>query len=212
MISEEKLQDQPVDNLPSATITRKRFAAALMAGGKSSRMGTDKALLTVKWRGAEIPLWKRQLTILEALEPDQLIFSGHQRPGLPLVSVPDRWADSGPLAGIATCLDSCLFDYLLVLAVDLPLMESAFLKLLLLHSNDSKGTVPIKEGRYEPLVAVYPKQAFAVAVARIERSDLKLQDFVRQLVSLGLVGSLLVSPEMNGLFSNWNSAGFCGLD
>ena len=45
------------------------FTAALLAGGKSRRMGRDKAYLSVEWKGASMPLWERQLAVLQSLAP-----------------------------------------------------------------------------------------------------------------------------------------------
>jgi molybdopterin-guanine dinucleotide biosynthesis protein A len=188
------------------------FAAALLAGGQSRRMGTDKALLPVIWQGQQMPLWKRQLTVLEELKPSQLFLSGPPRAGLPIVSIRDRWQDAGPLAGIATCLDYCSPEFLLVLAVDLASMSSNCLRRLLLCSGRGCGIVPVRQALYEPLAAVYPKQALSIALARLERSKLKLQEFVRELVAAGLVRPWQVPPEMDDQFLNWNSPVTRGLD
>jgi molybdopterin-guanine dinucleotide biosynthesis protein A len=186
---------------PAAT----EFAAALIAGGKSRRMGRDKALLTVSWRGRQMPLWKRQLSVLQELKPGQIVLSGPDRPGSPVIAVPDRWEFAGPLAGIATCLEFCQQEYLLVLAVDLPRIGSECLKELLLSSGNGCGVVPVRGGRYEPLAAVYPRQARKSAIARLRRSELRLQDFVQELVSAGLVRSWPVPPRIDDQFTNWNS-------
>jgi molybdopterin-guanine dinucleotide biosynthesis protein A len=207
MISEAEPGDQVDGQFPSPDILRVEFAAALIAGGRSRRMGTDKALLTVTWRTQQMPLWKRQLAVLGELKPNQLMLSGPQRAGSPVIAVSDRWPSMGPLAGIATCLDLCRHEFLLVLAVDLPRMESDCLTQLLLRSANGCGVVPIRLGRYEPLIAVYPKKAFAVAVARLDRRELKLQEFVRELVAAELVRPWTVPPEMDGQFVNWNSKG-----
>jgi molybdopterin-guanine dinucleotide biosynthesis protein A len=186
---------------------RVKFAAALMAGGRSRRMGTDKALLTVTWRGQQMPLWKRQLAVLAELKPNQLMLSGPQRTGSPVIAISDRWTCAGPLAGIATCLDLCLHEFLLVLAVDLVHVESACLTQLLLRSVNGCGVVPTRFGRYEPLIAVYPKKAFPTAVARLDRHELKLQEFVDELVAAELVRPWTVPLDMDGQFANWNSLG-----
>jgi len=207
MISEAEPGNRADGQFPPRDIPRVAFAAALMAGGRSRRMGTDKALLTVTWRAQQMPLWKRQLAVLSELKPNQLMLSGPQRAGSPVIAVSDRWTCAGPLAGIATCLDLCLHEFLLVLAVDLPNVESACLAQLLLRSANGCGVVPMRLGRYEPLIAVYPKKAFPTAVARLDRHELKLQEFVDELVAAELVRPWTVPPEMDGQFVNWNSKG-----
>ena len=52
-----------------------RFSAVLLAGGKSSRMGSDKAFLEIEGE----PLWQRQLATLRGLSPGQLMISGPRR-------------------------------------------------------------------------------------------------------------------------------------
>jgi molybdenum cofactor guanylyltransferase len=207
MISEAEPGEGADGHIPSRDIAGVEFAAALIAGGQSRRMGTDKALLTVTWRAQQMPLWKRQLAVLSELRPKQLILSGPQRTGSPVIAVSDRWAGAGPLAGIATCLDLCVHEFLLVLAVDLPGMESACLAQLLLHSTHGCGVVPVRLGRYEPLIAVYPKEAFAMAVARLDRRELKLQGFAGELVAAGMARPWTVPPQMDDQFANWNSPG-----
>jgi molybdopterin-guanine dinucleotide biosynthesis protein A len=205
MDKEDESQDYLESTVASRGVAATEFAAALIAGGSSRRMGVDKALLTVTWRGRQMPLWRRQLAVLKELEPSQLLLSGPQRPGSPVIAIADRWTTSGPLAGIATCLEFVSYEFLLVLAVDLPRIESACLRLLLLHSANGCGVVPVREGRYEPLTALYPKRALDFAVARLGLAELKLQEFVQELVSVGLVRPWAVPVQMDEQFANWNS-------
>ena len=102
------------------------FTAALLAGGKSLRMGRDKVFLPAEWEGKSVPLWDRQLSVLKAVGPAELAISGPAKPGYP-ASVPvyaDEWHDVGPLGGIATCLNRMSNGLLLVLAVDLPRVQA----------------------------------------------------------------------------------------
>ncbi len=98
----------------------------VLAGGRSSRMGEDKALL--QWQGQSL-LARAKATLLAAGCQDLLI-SGHY-PGEPCLSD----AGGGPLAGIAAVQQQWPAHALLLLPVDMPLVTPALLRLLL--SSDS---------------------------------------------------------------------------
>src|SRR4051794_37322903 len=79
---------------------RMDHTAVLLAGGKSSRMGRDKALLAVEGR----PLWMRQVEVLRATSPTQLLISGPPDGAWKdtgIVAVADETPGQGPLSGIA---------------------------------------------------------------------------------------------------------------
>ena len=184
----------------------KPFAAALLAGGKSRRMGSDKALLPVESDGRFLPLWEKQWDLLKSLEPGEMLFSGLERPGLPadLRFLADRW-DAGPLGGIATCLDEIHTQWLLVVAVDMPKVTSICLAEMLHAAIDSgTGIIPVLSDKFEPVIAIYPKAALQIAVEQIQQSNFKLQDFARELLSTGLIKKWNVPLRFAPCFKNWN--------
>ena len=182
------------------------FAAVLLAGGQSRRMGRDKALLPLPDGRL---LWQRQLDVLRELEPAELFISGPARPGFPAAvpTLADTVSGLGPLGGIVAALAAMRSARLLVLAVDLPMMTGAFLRTLLRHGgSETSGAVPQGVGGlFEPLAAVYPRAALTTAQARIDRRELSLQPFVRALVADRQVTALSIRLEETGLFANWNS-------
>jgi molybdenum cofactor guanylyltransferase len=183
------------------------FAAALLSGGKSRRMGRDKALIHVIWKGHSVPLWRRQLAVLEAIGPSQVMVSGPHKVDYPssVEVFPDEWNLKGPLGGIATCLRHSVLDLLLVLAVDVPKIQPEFLQNLLSRALPDRGVVPIIQDRFEPLIAVYPKSALPVALAQLAKNDLALQDFVSKLAKNRLVISYEVSAAEQDQLENWNT-------
>jgi molybdopterin-guanine dinucleotide biosynthesis protein A len=156
------------------------FSAALLLGGESSRMGRDKALLPLPGSGQL--LWHRQLGILEGLHPEALYWSGTLRAGVPdhVRVIEDKVNKAGPLAGISACLDAISTDLLVVLAIDLPDMTTAFLQRLLAACSANCGVVASRNGFLEPLAAVYPKRLQALAGARLEKGHLALKDFIAE--------------------------------
>ena len=94
---------------------------------------------------------------------------------------------------------------LLCLAVDVAYIEVPTLLKLLGNCRADQGIVPRIGDRYEPLVAVYPKRALSLAISQIAERHLRLQDFVRRLVTEHLVTEYLVLDEEIPLFANWNA-------
>lgn len=176
-----------------------RCSAVLLAGGKSSRMGRDKALLEIDGQ----PLWRRQLETLRALNPEQLMVSGRTFDGAE--AVVDRWTNAGPLAGVAAALERCSAPLLVVLAVDLPRMTSRFLESLLAAAREGRGVVPRGAEFYEPLAAVYPITCVAAAEAALQRGEFSLQRFVEAAVRERSLEPRVLRPEELPLFANWNS-------
>ena len=181
-------------------------AAVLLAGGRSRRMGRDKALLPLADGRL---LWQRQLAVLRALAPAELFISGFHREGFPpeVPLLADGAPNLGPLAGIAAALREMRSPLLVVLAVDMPAMTTEFLEELLRGCGDGRGVVPRHPGTgfYEPLAAVYPGQCQPLATAKLAEQDRSLQSFVRAAVSL--VRAYDIPATQDVLFGNWNEPG-----
>ena len=170
-------------------------------------MGRDKAILPLPDGRL---LWQRQLDVLRELGPAELFISGPARAGFPadVPTVEDAVPGLGPLGGIVAALAAMRSARLLVLAVDLPMMTSAFLRELLHHcGNDGlRGAVPqAADGFFEPLAAVYPHAALATAQARLDRRELSLQPFVRALSEDRQVANFPLGVAETALFVNWNA-------
>jgi molybdopterin-guanine dinucleotide biosynthesis protein A len=183
------------------------FTAVLLAGGKSRRMGRDKAYLEVNWQGVSMPLWERQLAVLQSVAPDEIVISGPHKQGYPAATVvlADRWAGVGPLGGIATCLHQTRSTLLLVLAIDLPEIMPGFLMKLLARSEAGCGIVPFHHNRFEPLIAVYPGAALQVALDQLQHEDYVLQHFIDKLLQAGLMIGYDVELGEEHQLENWNT-------
>ena len=124
------------------------FAAVLLCGGKSTRMGRDKAFLD--WHGR--PLWQVQLEKLQQLSPQRLLVSCREEQNI--VSDAERVFDpidsnDGPLGAITRCLELVRMP-LLVLAVDMPWMTVECLREHILPGGFFRGP-----HGFEALCAVY---------------------------------------------------------
>lgn len=180
------------------------LTAGLIAGGKSSRMGRDKACVEI----AGIPLWRRQLDVLAALEPTEILISGrpaaaYAASGLEIVE--DEIRDAGPLAGVAAMLARIRTPLLLVLAVDMPFMTSAYLAKMLHKCGGQTGVVPRHDECFEPLAAVFPKAAAPLFEGALANGNHSMQKLVRDCFAARLIEVFHVSASDLPLFKSVNS-------
>lgn len=183
-------------------------AGALIAGGRSSRMGEDKAFLN--WNGR--PLFAHQLSKLFALFPDQTaLVSANPGQDFPdfienVRLIHDTEPDQGPIAGLRHCLENCDTDRLLVLAVDLPGITEEFLGILRTRADASgRGIVPKLDDRWEPLAALYPRTILPLIRNQIAAGDRSLRNLCDRAEAEGLIEALPVDESERSLLANINT-------
>jgi molybdenum cofactor guanylyltransferase len=136
------------------------LTAFILAGGKSTRMGADKAFVTFDGQ----TLLARALNVARSITPDVRIVGDPQKFAPFAPTVEDIFPDCGPLAGIHAALRSSQTDLNLILAVDVPFAAPALLQCLLKRASNSAALVTVAHigGGYQPLCAIY-RRAFADA-------------------------------------------------
>jgi molybdopterin-guanine dinucleotide biosynthesis protein A len=146
---------------------RQDVAAFVLAGGKSIRMGQDKAFLP--WEGQT--LLERALEATEAVASLTRIVGAKAKFEAYGSFLEDVFVDRGPLGGIHAALSSTDREFNLVLAVDLPFATPALLTYLIGRARDTPclATVPRLGGGWEPLCAVYRKEFSKVAEAALKQ-------------------------------------------
>lgn len=174
-----------------------KFDAALLAGGRSTRFGSDKACVMIDGQ----PLWQRQLSVLRDLGPAKLFVSG-ARPDWGIEAVPDAEPRRGAFSGFVATLRRCEQEHLLVLALDLPRMTSAYLRRM---AATGRGLVPQRGEHFEPLAALYPKACLPVAEDWLRDGDASFQGFIRRAIAARLVEAAAVEPAEADLFANLNT-------
>jgi molybdopterin-guanine dinucleotide biosynthesis protein A len=180
------------------------LTAVLFVGGLSTRMGCDKSQVEV---GGEA-LWSRQLRLLQQLNPRQSLISCRSKPSWcpqGLEAVLDEAPSRGPLSGLTAALEKIETTHLLALAIDLPRMDVELLRELLGVARSGCGVVPTIDGRFEPLCAVYPREAAVFARRALDDGELSLQKFVAALSRASLVNAWSVSAVHQPAFLNANS-------
>lgn len=162
----------------------------VLAGGKSRRMGTDKAFVELAGR----TLLERALELAGEVTPEVCIVGSAEKFARFGRVVEDEFPDHGPLGGIHAALRASTNDLNLILAVDLPLMEIRFLKYLVEEAAASKAvvTVPRSGGEWQPLCAVYRKEFATVAESALREGRNKIDPL------FGLVAVRVVDDEELG--------------
>jgi molybdopterin-guanine dinucleotide biosynthesis protein A len=152
------------------------------------------------------PLWRRQVGVLQGLEPTELMISAgldwDPGPG-PWTVLRDRTPGLGPLEGIGAALAGMSTKLLLVLAVDMPSMPAVFLGGLV-EAAGPTGVVPVSKGIYQGLAAIYPHSAFAVAEEVLGGADHSIQHFAKRALAMGLVVEKRVEDSERVFFMNVN--------
>ena len=142
-----------------------RFSAAVLAGGKSTRMGRDKAALRLNGRS----LAEHQADKFKALGLTDRMLSGWPESIAGTRFVPDEFPARGPLGGIHACLGAAEHDAVLFLSVDVPLVPAEAL-CALLEAHSGGITLLSVDGVLQPLIGVYDRSLRAAA-EEILRSD-----------------------------------------
>jgi molybdopterin-guanine dinucleotide biosynthesis protein A len=128
----------------------------VLAGGASTRMGRDKALLEIGGR----PLVEIALCLLRGMGVEPRICG--TRPDLArfAVVVPDNHPGCGPLAAIEAALSVSGSELNVFLPVDVPLLPGFFLRWMMERAEATKtvATIPLLAGRAQPLCAVYSRR------------------------------------------------------
>ena len=145
------------------------LSAVILAGGKSNRMGRDKARLILDGES----LLSHQLRKVRMLNPAEVLISGRSCEDYSTFNCPvvfDLEPGFGPLGGIERALHAATSPLLLVLAVDLPRMTTEFLRNLFARCDRLTGVVPKLNGGLEPLAAAgADRLAGRVPVPRLPR-------------------------------------------
>ena len=158
-----------------------RRAGYVLVGGRSSRMGRDKALLP--YRGDALAR-RVAAEVRAAAGSVALVGSPSRHGGLGCGVVPDVFPGDGPLGGILTALQNTTATWNLLVACDMPRVSAVFLDQLCeaAESWDVDALLPAGPGRrLEPLCAVYHRRSRQALYAAFLRGVRKITDALEGL-------------------------------
>lgn len=152
----------------------------ILAGGRSRRMGTDKALLPFpdpyecrSFLEQLIHVLKRCCSEVIVVARDQEQASRYAHVGAQTVL--DTLPGGGPLVGLASGLQAISTDSALLVAVDMPFVTPQLLAYMLLHYQEGVMLIPLVNGHPQVTLAIYPRSLLPIIEDRIGqgRRDLR---------------------------------------
>jgi len=150
-------------------------SCVILAGGKSKRMGVNKAFLKV----GGLPIIERVIdqaslvgeeVILVTNSPDEYAHLGYP-------TVQDVFPGKGSLGGIYSGLRAARHAYVLVVACDMPFLNASLLRYMVLLSRGHDIVVPRTDQGVEPLHALYSKACLPAMEQLLQQNNLKIISF-----------------------------------
>jgi len=178
---------------------------SILAGGKSTRMGADKAFVEFQGR----TLLARSLELACSVSADVRIVGSRDKFALFAPVVEDVFRDCGPLGGIHAALRASQADINLILAVDMPFLSRAFLEYLIVQARsapDAIVVVPRCDGGSQPLCAIYRRE-FAAAAENALRAGQNKIDLLFEMVHTRVIAQseLESAGFKSDMFRNLNT-------
>ncbi|KAB2332444.1 molybdenum cofactor guanylyltransferase [Bacillus mesophilum] len=151
----------------------------ILAGGKSSRMGTNKALLQIDGKTVIERIAEELATIVDHVivvtnTPEDYAF-------LQLPMIADRYIGKGPLAGIEAGLSLSATEKNLIVACDMPFISASLGSYLLSKLDDYQAAVPERDGQKHPLFAAYRREARNCAEMFLKEEKLAIRNMLNYI-------------------------------
>jgi len=150
------------------------YTCYILAGGKSSRMGTDKGLVIVDGK----PMIQHIINEIEQLNvPIYIVTNNIAYEQFKLPIIKDIIPDKGPLGGILTALSHSKTSKNVLLSCDTPFITTHIIEKLLLESAQSEITISKFKDKLHPLIGIYDTKLKNRIEDEINLNSLKLIRF-----------------------------------
>lgn len=159
------------------------YVAAVLAGGRGTRLGMDKTLLEIDGRnvldyivGCLKDVFASVLVVLPSDRPAPI---AAPLPGVEFIH--DVLPSNGPLVGIYTALEHSPAPYVFVMACDMPYPNTDLVRFMLRKAGGWEAVVPRSNGHLEPLFAVYRRDLLEKIRAFLDQDRLKIPELIEEL-------------------------------
>lgn len=172
---------------------------AILAGGKSRRMGTDKSFVRLNGK----PLLQHVVERVAELKLPVILIANEieKYRNFELPVVPDVIVNAGSLGGIYTAVQHGDVEWTVCVACDMPFLNPALLRCLLDQASGVDVVVPMVAGTAHALHAVYRRTCLSVIQAQIMQGDFTIRRVFQQ-VDTRFVGEdalRLLDPKLQSL-------------
>jgi molybdopterin-guanine dinucleotide biosynthesis protein A len=163
-----------------------KASAIILAGGKNTRIGRNKAFIQLP---SGETILRNTINVLQKTFPEIIIVTNQKEVYLSYRScgkfnvqvVEDLIKESGPLGGIFTGLCYSVSKHNFVVACDMPFIKPALIRLLLEERKTYDVVIPEIDGEVEPLFAVYSKNCIPVMLEHLQKQNLKIRQVLGKL-------------------------------
>ena len=180
------------------------ITVAVIAGGQSSRMGTDKSFIELAGK----PMIEHVLKKVSDLGDRIIIISNNPEmyQHLELPTYPDIIPGKGPLGGLYTALTRSSTSHLLLVACDMPWLNRPLLNYMISIREQADAIVPRWTKHPEPLHAVYSRDCLPAIENRLSAGELKMISFYELIKVHFVEKSKLIQFDPRGRsFANVNT-------
>ncbi|MDG1731076.1 MAG: molybdenum cofactor guanylyltransferase [Algibacter sp.] len=166
-------------------VDKKNITGIILAGGKSSRMGTDKGFLLLN----DKPFVQYSIDALQPLVSEIIIVSDDSKYDIfGLKRVDDITKNAGPVAGICSGLEASFSEYNIILSCDVPLITSKILQKLIDAIDDTSEIIQVEsKGKTMPLIALYKKQIINTFKTLLQEDERRLRVAIMNCISKNIV-------------------------
>jgi molybdenum cofactor guanylyltransferase len=165
------------------------FSGIVLAGGKSSRFGSDKARFL--YQGKPIMQW-----VLDSFEQadERFIVANQPYNEFKLPVYADIIQSQTPLSGIHSALVHAKYDWIGVAACDMPFLTTGYWKRLKIYCTNTQAVVIESEVGLEPLAAFYHKDLLPEIEACLQKNQKAIHVFLQSINTTVLKASELAVP------------------
>lgn len=157
-----------------------KIPAVLFAGGNSSRMGEDKALLPF---AGYTTLSEYQYRRLETLFENVYISSREEKFDFSARVILDHYEARSPLVGIISIFETLDVDALFILSVDAPFVDETVIEVLMKNREGSDAVIAKTESGRQPLCGIYTRSVLEHAKENLKNNDHRLANLLNKVTT-----------------------------